>query len=490
MRNFGKLIVSSCLLFSFFLFASDGHSQTHSGFYIEGSTLYDANGEPFVMRGINHGHAWYKHDSNVAIPAIANQGANTIRIVLSDGGQWAKDDINTLNQVLDLAEEHEMIAVVEVHDATGSNSMADLNRAVDYWIEMKDALIGKEDRVIINIANEWYGAWDGQGWANGYKEVIPRLRNAGFTHTLMVDAAGWGQYPQSIHDYGQEVFNADPLANTMFSIHMYEYAGGNASMVQSNIDGVVDQGLALVIGEFGHMHTDGDVDEATILSYSQQRGVGWLAWSWKGNGTQWEYLDLSYDWQGTNLTSWGNTIVHGPNGLLETSIPSSIFHTAPNNGDPPPHNGNETILYDFEHGTQGWSGSSLLGGPWTTNEWSTNGNHSLKADIFLSANSKHELAKVENRNLSGYSTLQATVRHAHWGNVGNLTARMYVKTGSNYSWFNGDPIPVNSANGTTVTLPLSSIPNLNDVKEIGVEFIGASNSNGQTAIYLDHVTIQ
>lgn len=46
MRNFGKLIVSSCLLFSFFLFASDGHSQTHSGFYIEGSTFMTPTESP------------------------------------------------------------------------------------------------------------------------------------------------------------------------------------------------------------------------------------------------------------------------------------------------------------------------------------------------------------------------------------------------------------------------------------------------------------
>lgn len=266
-----------------------------NGFYVSDSNLYDANGNQFVMRGVNHAHSWYKDTYTEAIPAIAATGANTIRIVLSDGGQYQKDDINIVRNLIETAEANNLVAVLEVHDATGSDSLSDLNRAVDYWIEIKDALIGKEDTVIINIVNEWYGTWDGRPWADGYKQAIPRLRDAGLTHTLMIDAAGWGQFPSSIHQYGREVFNADRLGNIMFSIHMYEYAGGDAQTVRDNINGVINQDLAFVIGEFGHYHTDGDVDEDTILSYAEQTGVGWLAWSWKGNGTEWEYLDLSND---------------------------------------------------------------------------------------------------------------------------------------------------------------------------------------------------
>lgn len=105
---------------------------------------------------------------------------------------------------------------------------------------------------------------------------------------------------------------------------MYEYAGGNASTIKSNIDGVIDQGLPLIIGEFGHKHSNGDVDEETILSYTQQNQVGWLAWSWYGNSGGVEYLDLITSPSGT-LTNWGNTIVNGQNGLKATSKISSIF---------------------------------------------------------------------------------------------------------------------------------------------------------------------
>ncbi|MDQ2087460.1 cellulase family glycosylhydrolase [Herbivorax sp. ANBcel31] len=305
-------------------------------FQVVGSNLYDANGNNFIMKGINYPHTWFKNNYAESIPAIAESGANAVRIVLSNGTKddWQRDDASSVEMLIDLCEQHNMIPVLEVHDPLGVDEIGPLMDAVDYWISIKDVLIGKEDTVIINITNEWFGSWDGAGWADGYIQAIQALRDAGFTHTFMVDAAGWGQYPASIHDYGVDVFNADPLENTMFSIHMYEYAGGNAAQIKNNIDRVINEGLAVCIGEFGHRHFDGDVDEDYILSYTRELGVGWLAWSWKGNSGGVEYLDLSNDWAGTDLTDWGETIINGPNGLKDSAEICTVF--TGETPDPPP----------------------------------------------------------------------------------------------------------------------------------------------------------
>ncbi|WP_433946873.1 glycoside hydrolase family 5 protein [Paenibacillus sp. SN-8-1] len=295
-----------------------------SGFYVSGTKLYDSTGKPFMMRGVNHAHNWYKNDLNTAIPAIAKTGANTVRIVLSNGSQYTKDDLNSVKNIISLVSQNKMVAVLEVHDATGKDDRASLDAAVNYWISIKDALIGKEDRVIVNIANEWYGSWDGNGWANGYKQAIPKLRNAGIKNTLIVDCAGWGQYPQSIVDYGASVFAADSLKNTVFSIHMYQYAGKDAATVKSNMENVLNKGLALIIGEFGGYHQGADVDETAIMKYGQEKGVGWLAWSWYGNSSDLSYLDLATGPAGS-LTSWGNTVVNGTNGIKSTSVKAGIY---------------------------------------------------------------------------------------------------------------------------------------------------------------------
>lgn len=308
-------------------------ASSKSGFRVEGTKLYDANGKEFVMRGINHAHAWYKGNEETAISAIAKTGANTVRIAVGDGDQWGYDDINTLKNLISLCEKNKLVAVVEVHDATGSDDISKLNNAVDYWVKMKDALIGKEDTVILNIANEWFGTWDGKKWAEGYKQAIPKLRNAGIKNTIMIDCAGWGQYPKSIHDYGKEVFNADSEKNTMFSIHMYEYAGGDASTIKNNIDGVLNQGLALSIGEFGIKHTNGDVDEKTIMSYCQEKSVGYIGWSWYGNGDEWKYLDIANYWSGNSFSEWGNVLLNYKDGIKNTSKICSVYSGSTNNGN-------------------------------------------------------------------------------------------------------------------------------------------------------------
>ena len=300
-------------------------ADTTYGFHVSGSQLLDANGNPFIMRGINHAHTWFKDQQDTAMKAIAETGCNTVRIVLSNGRQWSKDSLSSIQSLIKQCKDYKMIAVLEVHDATGRTSVDDLLAAANYFVEMKDALIGNEAYVIVNIANEWDGTWESSTWKTGNIQAIKVLRDAGIKNTIMIDSAGWGQYPQSIADSGNAVFDSDPLANTMFSTHMYEYAGGSESMVKNNIDKVAATGLCQVIGEFGWKHTDGDVAEETIMSYCNELGIGYMAWSWKGNGGGVEYLDLSNDWAGTSLSDWGNELVNGTYGLKQTAKTCTVY---------------------------------------------------------------------------------------------------------------------------------------------------------------------
>jgi len=319
-------IITCCFVFMVMLLLMNiQNANAANGFYVSGTKLYDANGKQFIMRGVSYPHTWYKDQYKTALKAIAGKGFNTVRIVLSNGKQYNKDSAGSVKAVVDLCKQYKLIAVLEVHDATGSDDVSALNNAVSYWIEIKSVLQGNEKYVIVNIANEWAGAWKSEPWKNGYVTAIKNLRNAGISNTLMVDCAGWGQYPQSVLDYGQTVLAADSKKNTVFSIHMYEYAGGNASTVKSNIDNVLNKSLCLIIGEFGCRHTNGEVDEDTIMSYSKTKSVGWCAWSWTGNGSSYTYLNLSNDFAGTSLTSYGKRIISGTNGISQTSKRCSVF---------------------------------------------------------------------------------------------------------------------------------------------------------------------
>lgn len=300
--------------------------MAHKGFYVDGTKLYDANGNEFILRGINHAHTWFKGQLKTAIPAIAETGANCVRIVLSNGYQWNKDSFESILEIIDLCKEYKLIAVLEVHDGTGKNEGDVLEGIVDYWIEMKEALIGNEAYVILNIANEWYGDWSENQWAEAYISQIPRIREAGIENLIMVDSAGWGQYPMSIAKRGVDVFNSDPLKNTMFSIHMYGSAGGTKKVIKRNIDNVIKQGLCVCIGEFGYNHSDGDVDEMYIMEYCTEIGVGYMGWSWKGNGGGVEYLDIAKEWDGSVLSDdWGENLINSQNGIKATSKICTVF---------------------------------------------------------------------------------------------------------------------------------------------------------------------
>ncbi|WP_373457830.1 hypothetical protein [Paenibacillus wynnii] len=72
---------------------------------------------------------------------------------------------------------------------------------------------------------------------------------------------------------------------------------------------------------------------------------------------------------------------------------------------------------DFESGTDGWTGSNIVGGPWSTTAWSSKNTYSLQVDIAMTANSQHTVSKIVNANFSGHTKLKATVHRSELGGI-------------------------------------------------------------------------
>ena len=322
------MVSVACLVVLISTFGLGQPVYAETGFTVNNGRLVDANGNDFVVRGVSHPHTWFPGETG-AFADIKSLGANTVRVVLSSGQRWQPNSVSDVANVVSLCKQNRLICVLEVHDTTGFGQLgaaATLDQAVDYWISILSVLTGEESYILTNIGNEPYGN-DQQvnNWASAASSAINRLRDAGFDHSIVVDAPNWGQDGLFImRDNAASVFASDPDANTLFSIHMYGVFS-QASTVNSYLNTFVNAGLPIMICEFGHLHFDGDPDENTIMATAESLGIGYIGWSWDGNHALVGYLDMVNNFTVTSLTSWGQRIFNGANGIAQTAQEASVY---------------------------------------------------------------------------------------------------------------------------------------------------------------------
>ncbi|GAA2453795.1 cellulase family glycosylhydrolase [Streptomyces macrosporus] len=310
------------------VFGPTDEAEAATGIRVANGRVYEANGNEFVMRGVNHAHAWYPGRTSASLAGIKAKGANTVRVVLASGQRWTRTSASEVSSIVAQCKQNKLICVLEVHDTTGygeQSGAATLSHAADYWIGVKSALVGQENHVVVNIGNEPHGNTGYDRWTADTTAAVRKLRDAGFEHALMVDAPNWGQdWSGTMRANASTVFNADPKRNTIFSIHMYGVYD-TASKVQDYLNHFVGNRLPIVVGEFGHHHSDGDVAEDAIMSTAQSLRLGYLGWSWSGNGGGVEYLDMVNGFDPDSLTGWGQRIVNGANGIASTSRQATVY---------------------------------------------------------------------------------------------------------------------------------------------------------------------
>ncbi len=337
-----------------------------AGLHVENGLLLDAHDNPFIMRGVNFPHVWYTGKTKQSLIDIASIGSNAVRVVLGNGKQWGPTPAAEVADIIAQLKALRMIAILEVHDCTGypeKPEAAPLSTATDYWLSIKDALVGQEDYVIINIANEPLGnGVPAAVWSDEHIKAITRLRNAGLTHNLMVDAANWGQdWEKIMLANAPKVFAADPFKNITFSIHMYQVYN-NRTIIDEYLSTFVSQHkLPLVVGEFGADHMGEDVDEVAILELCNFYHIGYLGWSWSGNGGGTESLDITLNFNPDTLSSWGDFLISSTYGIRETSQPASIYTGGVSGVFPPSAAGQSIVVNEDQPITITLSGSDLDG---------------------------------------------------------------------------------------------------------------------------------
>jgi mannan endo-1,4-beta-mannosidase len=300
------------------------------GIRVRNGRIVEANGRDLILRGINHGYTWYQA-RNSSFADIKATGANSVRISLASGQRWPANTASDVADVISRCKANRLICVLDVHDTMGlgqQGGAATLTQAANYWQSVQSALVGQEKYVIINIGDEPYGSDHFRTWAADTNAAIRQLRASGFLHTLMVDGPDWGQDNSfTMRDNAGAVLAADPSGNTVFSVHMYGMFD-TALKVRNYMASYVKQGLPLVIGEFGYLHSYGNPDENAIMAYAQANRLGYLGWSWSGNEPEVGYLDIVRNFDPNSRTMWGNRLINGPNGISTTSREATVYSGA------------------------------------------------------------------------------------------------------------------------------------------------------------------
>ena len=323
------------------------------GFHTDGVRLLDANGKEFLMRGYNYSYAWQKNLWGAAFSTAKKYNCNALRIQLSDGQKSLGGycDANQVSSLIKSCKDNHFIGVFNVQDTGGGNDKNVLLHAADYWVGIKNAVIGQEKYCIVNIGNEWMGSpgrdcngewgdYQENLWSDTYIEAVRRIRSAGIKNTLMIDCNGYGQYADIIWKEGQRILDEDKKyfedgkPNIIFSIHFYEkacywdYEKGVGSRVAHSIDKALSIGAPVCIGEYAYSRKSEEwkMDWETIQDYSKTMNIGYLGWSFTGNGDlESQGLDM-FNSDGSQMYKNGECIIQHPNdGILATSVICSVY---------------------------------------------------------------------------------------------------------------------------------------------------------------------
>src|SRR5690606_16382917 len=110
-----------------------------------------------------------------------------------------------------------------------------------------------EKWVLLNIANE-VGNKEGDSiFVTSYKNAITELRNVGYKVPLIIDAPDWGKDEKLIERNWKELFNHDPLKNTMFSVHTY-WVKDSEQRLSNFLKVVVKENIPFIFGEGPQPH--------------------------------------------------------------------------------------------------------------------------------------------------------------------------------------------------------------------------------------------
>lgn len=296
-----------------------------------GSDILDATGQPFVARGINLQYGDFPRLAATALPLVHDVGANIVRLQLrrATAARQIDEALTTLSRDPVVV----MLALWE-EDLTGGTEPSDLTRDVrKRWLgKWLPVLLDPKyaDRLMLNIVNEWGSDADSyEVYLQTYETIITQFRDAGLRHPIVIDAGNWGSDPSFFLDgRAAHLVAADPLENVIFSLHAYHERYNTPEKIDAIITDMESLGVPWMWGEFGSSSFEptpgGAIDHLHLMARSAEHDIGWIAWSWYGNGGRDAVLDITTYYDRIDMTPHGMDVIQGTHGLAATAVPANF----------------------------------------------------------------------------------------------------------------------------------------------------------------------
>lgn len=152
------------------------NSSVSNGFFVKSGQLYDPNGAPFRIRGINQNHWDAGGDQNAYLLSKTNAARVLIDSGSSDATQaTAMNTQHLANGQFVLATRFYTsgIYVTSGTGSSGSSSLPILNDMTATWIQNFSTWSPLQQKIAINIANEWGPS--NANWLNAYLGIVANI---------------------------------------------------------------------------------------------------------------------------------------------------------------------------------------------------------------------------------------------------------------------------------------------------------------------------
>lgn len=204
-------------------------------------------------------------------------GSSIVRVALGadEEGSYLEDPAGNLariEKVIDAAIANDMYVIIDFHTHHGEDKKA---TAIEFFTKMAKRY-GDKNNVIYEIYNEPKLV----SWSHDVKpyaeDVISAIRAIDDDNLIVVGSPNWSQ--------DVDVASQDPINGTNIAYSLHFYAGTHGQYFRDKASTALNNGIALMVTEWGAVNADGDGDVAVNntnqwMEFLKQNHISHVNWA-------------------------------------------------------------------------------------------------------------------------------------------------------------------------------------------------------------------